>query len=72
MKADADQAKALKAGQAELKKKANAWDAHQKAVGAVTPSGDSTNESSSESTEENAEAKEMKRLEARYKGMLPE
>ena len=72
MKADADQAKTLKASQADLKKKADAWDAHQKAVGAVTPTDDTTNEAKTGDSEENAEAREMKRLEARYKGLMPE
>lgn len=72
LKADADQAKTLKASQAELKKKAASWDAHQKAVGAVTPADDTTNDAKTTGSEENAEAREMKRLEARYKGMLPE
>ena len=69
MKADADQAKTLKAANATLKTKASAWDAHQKAIGGAAPKADTTNDAPE--TEENTEAKEMKRLSERYKGMIP-
>ncbi|GHB64002.1 hypothetical protein [Persicitalea jodogahamensis] len=70
LKAEAGQVKALKASNTSLKTKAAAWDAHQKAIGGVSAKADTTNEAPE--TEENAEAKEMKRLSERYKGMLPE
>jgi hypothetical protein len=70
LKADADQAKTLKAANATLKTKAAAWDAHQKAIGGAAPKADTTNDAPD--TEENTEAKEMKRLSERYKGMIPE
>jgi hypothetical protein len=67
---EAGQAKTLKAANAALKTKAAAWDAHQKAVGGAAPKADTTNDAPD--TEENTEAKEMKRLSERYKGMIPE
>lgn len=70
LQAEADQAKTLRAAATELKKKADAWDAHQKAIGGVAPKADTTNDAPD--TEENAEAKEMNRLSERYKGMIPE
>ncbi|MPR36938.1 hypothetical protein [Salmonirosea aquatica] len=69
LKADADQARTLKAANATLKTKAAAWDAHQKAIGGAAPKADTTNDAPE--TEENTEAKEMKRLSERYKGMIP-
>ena len=70
LKAQADQAQTLKTANAALKTKAAAWDAHQKAIGGAAPKADTTNDAPD--TEENAEAKEMKRLRERYKGMIPE
>lgn len=69
LKADADQAKTLKAANTTLKTKASAWDAHQKAIGGAAPKADTTNDAPE--TEENTEAKEMNRLSERYKGMIP-
>lgn len=69
LKADADQAKTLKAANTTLKTKASAWDAHQKAIGGAAPKADTTNDAPE--TEENTEAKEMNRLNERYKGMIP-